>query len=266
MDSDLRNRLWSALKLTVWDRWTAPYSYGYQDPDSRNVEVLLNFIWLDHFKQPLDTLPLYNNRGYQTLRDHFFRGEWWEVYDFIEFVLKTVPEEWRTNLRNFVNKFLEEENADCRIIEDEIVAITDAHEIETVESALDAGLSSIQRHLKRSLELLSDRKQPDYRNSIKEAISAVEAVCQTVSGKRKATLPDCLKALKDRKPMHPAFEQALIKHYGYTSDEGGIRHALSEESASPSYADAKFMVVSSSAFINYVLTKASELGIKVKKP
>ena len=125
--------------------------------------------------------------------------------------------------------------------------------------------SSVRQHLKRSLELLSDRKNPDYRNSIKESISAVEAICQIISGKAKATLPDCLKALKEQKPMHPAFEQALIKQYGYTSDEGGIRHALSDDSSSPSYADAKFMLVSSSAFISYVLTKAAELGIKIKK-
>jgi hypothetical protein len=112
---------------------------------------------------------------------------------------------------------------------------------------------------------LSDRKKPDYRNSIKESISAVEAICQIISGKQKATLPDCLKAFKDRKPLHPAFEQALVKLYSYTSDEGGIRHALSENSSAPSFADAKFVLVSSSGFINYVLTKTAELGIKVKE-
>ena len=162
-----------------------------------------------------------------------------------------------------INNFLEEENADCRIVGDEIVPITDAHEVEAVESALDCSLRSVKQHLTRSVELLSDRKNPDYRNSIKESISAVEAICQIISGKRKATLPDCLKALKERKPLHSAFEQALVKLYSYTSDEGGIRHALSEDSSS--FADAKFMLVSSSGFINYALTKAAELGIKVKE-
>ena len=64
--------------------------------------------------------------------------------------------------------------------------------------------------------------------------------------------------------MHPALEQALIKQYGYTSNEGGIRHALSDNSLAPSYADAKFMLVSCSAFINYALAKAAELGMKIK--
>lgn len=45
--------------------------------------------------------------------------------------------------------------------------------------------------------------------------------------------------------------------YGYASDANGIRHALSEESTI-SVADAKFMLVICSAFINYVLGKMGE--------
>ncbi len=264
MDGELRNRLWSALKLTVLDRWKGPAGYGYQDPDSRDVDVLFRLIWLNHFKNAIDTLPHEHNKRYSAVRDYFFRCEWWEVYDLVEFMLKTLPEKWIEPLTSLINSFLEEENADCRIVGDEIVPITDAREIEAVESALDSGLPNVRQHLERSLELLSDRKKPDYRNSIKESISGVEAICQIIFGKGKATLPDCLKALKERKPMHPAFEQALVKLYSYASDEGGIRHALSDDSSSPSYADAKFMLVSSSAFINYALTKAAELGMKIK--
>ena len=265
MDDELRNRLWSALKLTVLDRWKGPAGYGYQDPDSQDIDGLFRLIWLNHFKHPIDTLPHDYNEKYSAVRDYFFRCEWWEAYDLIEFILKTLPEKWIEPLASLTNVFLEEENADCRIIGDEIVPMTDAREIEAVESALDSGLPSVKQHLERSLGLLSDRKNRDYRNSIKESISAVEAICQIISGRAKATLPDCLRALKEKKPMHPAFEQALIKQYGYTSDEGGIRHALTDDSTAPSFADAKFMLVSSSAFINYALTKAAELGIKIKK-
>ncbi len=113
--------------------------------------------------------------------------------------------------------------------------------------------------------MLSDRKQPDYRNSIKESISAVEAVSQVVSGKTKATLGDCIKVLKTHGAIHPAFEQALLQLYGYTSDEGGIRHALTEDSTMPSYADAKFMLVSCAAFINFLWTKTAEIGLAIQE-
>jgi len=265
MDDELRNRLWSALKLTVLDKWEGPTAYAYQDPNSREVHNLFRFIWLNHFKKPIDTLPYDHEDRYSALRDYFFRCQWWEVYDLLEFIIKHVPKEWKDSLVRFVNSFLQEENADCRVVGEEIVPITDVNELQAIESALDSGLRSVTQHLARAAELLSDRKNPDYRNSMKESISAVEAICQIISGKEKATLPDCLKALKQQKPLHPAFEQALVKLYSYTSDEGGIRHALSDDSSAPSFADAKFMLVSSSGFVNYALTKAAEVGIKIKK-
>jgi hypothetical protein len=266
IDEDLRNRLWSGLKLCVWDRWS-PSTYRYKDEDSKAVELLLQGLWLHYFKLPIDTLPEFypGRRGsaYEVLRQRFFEAEWWQVYDFIEFVVKWIPAEWRKRLKQFINNFLESENAAYRIVDDEIVEITNTEEIDAIESAIDRGVISVREHLQRSLDLLSDRKNPDFRNSIKEAISAVESACRIVSGKQKATLTDCLRALKEAAPLHPAFEQALTKLYGYTSDEGGIRHALSEEASAPSYADAKFMLVAASAFVNYVWTKAAELNIKV---
>jgi hypothetical protein len=229
----------------------------------------MRLVWLHYFKLPLDTLPEFDagrpRSGYQVVREYFFEAEWWQVYDLIEFVLKQIDPEWRDRLKDIVNNFLESENAAYRVVDDEIVEITDAAEIEAIESAIDKGISSVRQHLQRLLDLLSDRKSPDYRNAVKEAISAVESACQAVAGKPKATLTDCLKALKAAAPLHPAFEQALIKLYGYTSDEGGVRHALSEEASNLSYADVKFMLVSCAAFVNYVWTKAAELKLKVKK-
>ncbi len=269
IDEDLRNRLWSGLKIVVWDRWSPPDRIGYQSEDGKQVELIIKLIWLDYFKLPVDTIPAFDRdhpkSSYEIIRERFFEGEWWEVYDFIEFIIKAIPEGWANHLREILNHFLESENSAYRIINSEVVEITDEQEIEAIESALNQAIKSCKLHLSRSLELLSDRKEPDYRNSIKESISAVESVCQAVTGMPKATLGDCIKMLKKYGTMHPAFEQSLLKLYGYTSDEGGIRHALTEESITPSYADAKFMLVTSSAFVNFILTKISELGIDVNK-
>jgi hypothetical protein len=46
----------------------------------------------------------------------------------------------------------------------------------------------------------------------------------------------------------------LLKIYGYSSDEGGIRHALTGVS-NIDHADAKFMIVSCSAFCNFMIEK-----------
>ena len=111
--------------------------------------------------------------------------------------------------------------------------------------------AGVAAHLQRALELLSDREQPDYRNSIKESISAVESMARVVVENPKATLGDALRVLEKRGTLHPALKDGFGKLYGYTSDEQGIRHAMLDE-PSISAADAKFFLLSCTSFANYL--------------
>ena len=69
--------------------------------------------------------------------------------------------------------------------------------------------------------------------------------------------------IKGKLKIHPSLEKGFKAIYGYTSDGDGIRHALSDESNSD-FEDAKFMLVSSSAFINYLIAKSNKAGLEVK--
>lgn len=82
-------------------------------------------------------------------------------------------------------------------------------------------------------------------------------------GNPKGTARDAMKKIKSGCQLHRAFEKGLSALYGHTSDASGIRHALTEAVEAPSYADAKFMLVACSSFINYLLTKAAELDLKM---
>lgn len=155
---------------------------------------------------------------------------------------------------------LERENSGYRLVAGRVVPITSEVEIEEVREAVAVGGQlSHQRHLATALDLLRDRDAPDYRNSIKESVSAVEAACQTVTGNAKATLADALKwlALKQPDMLHPALREGLNRLYGYTSDAKGIRHALTEGQSEPSFAEAKFMLVACSAFVNLLLAAST---------
>ena len=48
-------------------------------------------------------------------------------------------------------------------------------------------------------------------------------------------------------------KEAFGKLYGYTSDANGIRHAGDIGGPSSTFEEAKFMLVSCSAFINYLI-------------
>lgn len=261
IDDDLKNKLWSVLNLLIWDRWGPPDLLGRQPTGCDDVENMVVRVWLDFFKWPTDTIPVfkasYGRSAFSMMREFFYSCNWWEIYDFVEFIMKNLPTFEKEAFRSTINNVLQSESGAYRIIGEEIVEITDEHEINSLETALQRSVGASKEHLKSALALLADRVKPDYRNSIKESISAVESICQQISGKPKGTLGEYLKDIKDSHKLHPAFEQALLKLYGFTSDAGGIRHALTDSAEIPTFAEAKFMLVSCAAFCNYLLTLMS---------
>ena len=222
-------------------------------------------LWHDYFKEPLDTLPNLWQTAYDLLRKRFFNCEWNEVYDFIEFTAIFYPTPSRNEaFRDACNQVLEEELSAYRFVGDQIAPITSEQEIQSFESAQKAAsnLPGVITHLQQALVLLSDRIQPDYRNSIKESISAIEAICRVIAKNPKATLSEALKAFGPQVGLHPALSSAFNKLYGYTSDEQGIRHSLLD-SPNLQQEDAVFMLVSCSAFVSYLTAKCARAGLKL---
>ena len=262
MDNDLENGLWNALSIYYWDRVITNSIGKYVKSDS---EGFFRQLWLDYFKKPLDTLSSYWSPTRAEIRKYFFNCEWYEAYDFIEFVVKNYPDEpANRKFKDYCNSILKNELSAYRFVGEEIAQITSEEEIAEIQEALEESSRPVNIHLRTALNLLADRKSPDYRNSIKESISAVEAICKLITGNVKATLADALKEIEKEKKveLHSALKKAFDSLYGYTSDAEGIRHALLSES-NLDFEDAKFMLVSCSAFVNYLITKSSKAGIKV---
>ena len=257
IDDALRNALWSVLQIHYWDTVQSDHdiitsrlrlsNYG-----NENLRLLCQRLWLNFLKVPLDTLPDGWQTIYDQLRKFFFTCKWYEVYDFVEFVAQYHPENDRNaQFIEGANIFLEREVSAYRFVDGRIVQITAKEEIEAIEAASTKERGPVQEHLERALQLLADRRTPDYRNSIKESISAVEAMVKSISGIDSGTLGDLLKHLARKHPIHPALEGAFTKLYGYTSDAKGIRHALIDDNR-VTFDEAKFMLVTCSAFVNYV--------------
>ena len=155
-----------------------------------------------------------------------------------------------------LNEVFEKECVGYRMIDEKIVAITDPIEIKEIEDCLDIQFQGPKSHIQKALGFLADREHKDYKNSIKESISAVESICEIIVGSESATLGKALKALKDKKiNIHPALEKAFSSLYGYTSDEGGIRHAEGLFESNVSFEEAKYMLVSCCAFVNYLIAE-----------
>src|SRR5580700_10020755 len=106
---ELRNSLWSLLKLSVWDNVGHPAG---TDPYLRYNPEIDNFcrvLWFDYFKKPLDTLGDNFMGILVSLRKYFFEAEWYEVYDFIEFVIAHFPYQGRSQFIKVCNEVLQRE-------------------------------------------------------------------------------------------------------------------------------------------------------------
>ena len=261
IDESLRNCLWNLLDNYYWSK----NEKAYLDRHT-GLYLLMDRIWDEYFKVPTDTIPRSSwHHVYHELRDYFFSCDWNEVYDFIQFVADNFA--YTSTNEEFMdecNRILKRELAGYRFVGGKIAQITAEEEIAEIEDALKVSQpSGTVVHLKRALELLSDRKSPDYRNSIKESISAVETICATITDNPKATLGDALGKIRrqGKVSIHPSLNNAFNHLYGWTSDEDGIRHKLMDD-PELDFEDAKFMLVACSAFVNYLKVKASKAGIR----
>jgi hypothetical protein len=261
MDEPLRNGLWSLLKTFCWDKalYSAGMYGGYYISNNSNRALydLCTRLW--YFRHPLDSLDRDWQKVLKQLREYFFNCEWYEAYDFVEFVANNYSRYlFKESFIQACNNLLEKELSAYRFVGGFLTRITEKEEMQEIERTLETSAGPVATHIRRSLELLSDRNSPDYRNSIKEAISAVESLVAQLLGER-GSLGQLLKRLETQVIFHPALKSAFSSFYGYTSNEGGIRHALMENESND-FHDAKFMLVVCSAFINFIEGKVQDKG------
>ena len=257
MNAELRNSLWNVLVRVLqmgefhWCR-------------------ALKHLFLHFFKEPVDAIDdifgvvrLCRDR----LRQRFVESEWYDVYNIIQEILEwieiiTKSEVKKEEFESVLNYVLIREVSGYRAIEGELAPITNEQEIETIRQAVSTssslGFNGVKEHITTALELLGKKPDPDYRNSIKESISAVESICRWLTGE--TDFGKALKKLSEKISLHGALRSGFSSIYGYTSDKNGIKHAILEQK-DIDFAEAKFMLIACSAFVNFIIDKARQTRI-----
>ena len=261
LDQATRNALWNLI--APFFRECAGYCSIYVD------------IWTELYNETSDTRPIAAGR-YDEDERHFYafyknkivKGAWNECMDLIEFLSQMCfRDKWCVELckRGFYDKVppapeaynnvFEKFMVGYRIVHGLIVQITTSEEKESIEKAIAKSSSAVAEQMSKALRFLSDRKKPDYSKSVDCSISAVESQCRILLNDPNPTLGKALKLLEDKGvPLHGSLKDGFAKLYGFTSNADGIRHA----GVNPSNVDfdlAKFMLVSCSAFVNYLQSK-----------
>ncbi|MFE3990073.1 AbiJ-NTD4 domain-containing protein [Nocardia tengchongensis] len=234
-----------ALRIQLWN---ITYACYFQPRFSRSEFIEFYGIWTILMEQDWDRFP--GSSIHMVIKEWIKNREWFEVYDLLEELVQ-IDE----SLVNTFNGVLEMYMAGYRLLDGKVAPVADSHELSEIEAALTTESPSAAHHLRTALGLLADREKPDYPNSIKESISAVEAFLAPITGKN--TLGAALAHLKKTDNFaHPALMDAWSKLYGWTSDEDGVRHGGETVPAERiTQALARYVLISCSAFINLMTSE-----------
>ena len=261
MNDELRNSIWNFI-----------YAIGASNAhDSHRWVDVAKALAINVRKSPVDEVTgIYNHRARDWVKNFFITSHWYVQYDILEYLVKNIRQ-FRSDptpeqAANMVNKVLEQELSGYRFVNGQLAPISNQAELDEIaqgiEQTANTGLSGANEHLRKAVELLSNKPTPDYRNSIKESISAIESIAKVIGKENSSGLKGALDELSKKTKIHGSLSEGFKKLYGYTSDEGGIRHAItSDDQENPGFDEAKYMLVSCSAFANYLISKARASGI-----
>lgn len=238
------------------------------------IQEFLMFVLGEVYSESVDVRNLYkDNYVFELINNSIQKDDYDDVLTLVEAIIqywdqylrkKWGYEYYNTYLKQYqmksiyerVNEFFEKEYIGYRFVNQIIVPISDEYEFDAVSEALENRYQPVQDHLAKANRLLADREAPDYENSIKESISAVEALCVIITGikGKESSLGKTLKKLEENGVViHSGLKSAFNILYGYTSDANGIRHAGDIGGPSSTFEEAKFMLVTCSAFVNYLM-------------
>lgn len=195
---------------------------------------------------------------------------WYEKLDVIEWCLNYLYQHLpNDDIRKLnlgikdLNKEFERHRYGYRLVNGLFFETTSSQEVSCIEEAMSAN-DNVSVHLKQALLFITPSNQaPDYRNSIKESISAVGSFMREKFGGD--VLGDAIKNMQKKYPnlLHKFVYQAIEKLYAYTNQPNtGIRHELLSQDYIPDLSDAIFMLVQSSSTINYITNKLSVISLQ----
>ncbi|ACI57504.1 hypothetical protein Rleg2_4245 [Rhizobium leguminosarum bv. trifolii WSM2304] len=215
------------------------------------ISIVARNFWVSYAHRMIDEYRSSRRVVIDAWKPYFAESTpWWRTLDFVQWMLRNI------NNRTFavaVEHILKSEMTAYRLYEGRtIIPVATPEEGAAIFNALD-GLADpasqpIRAHL---LQAAKELTGGNFAASARESISAVESYVSSATGKK--DFSKAIYALDQTKPLHPAFKEALIKLYGYTSNEEGVRHPLlTKETAPVTEAEAVFMIGACASFITYL--------------
>lgn len=264
LDLDTRTEVWNVV--VVLRQSLEGLNAGAYVHDNTGANVL-SAVWAWEFRKARDEMRS-SGEVWQRIKDCVLGGEWFDALDLVEALMRYLDRFSTTRSDGMASTFCSAFNSvferylvGYRFIGLELTPVDSDTEADAVREGLAAtrGFDGARHALERAVALLADRQNPDYANSMKESISAVESVVKKITGS--GDLGAGLRKLEDAGlTIHPALKAAWLKMYGYTSDEDGVRHG-GIDAASVDQALAKYLLIVCSAFVSYLIEEGRKVEL-----
>jgi len=245
---ELRTALWNVLYKPAF-----PEGEEHRERASAHARAMWH-----HLGWRTDQIPLLPHQMRETVAAEWFSCGWPEFFDLIEFTGRLLASSLAPTRQlwfEMLNRVFESRGCAYRFIAERLAPIGNSVEATEVARGAESAIPAVAVHIREALRMLPPNARANPRASIKESISAVEAALRHLTNNPSATLNAGLAAFEVRYgPLHPSLRQGLVKLYGYVTDDRGVQPALVDEPVVVSGDDARFMLVSCSAFTNYLVT------------
>jgi len=198
LDDDLRHSLWNVCRhywfLKPDDNYNITEADYLRNTPMHDIAFML---YRDFYKLPVDNIPNETDDFIEKQLYFFRHGEWHRVLSLVDFLHDQYIDgsDKQQRFVSDINFVLEREKSAYRFVGGALAPLSNKTETQEVERSLlkNGRFMVVSEHIKTALNLFSKRPQPDYRNSIKEAISAVEAAAKIVANSPKSILDDAIK-------------------------------------------------------------------------
>ena len=253
----LRNAVWNLSAPLFQQR-----HYGQMPPIVHAGEFLkrmaLDKSWLlpdpDYRYRPDEA-----ERQLRTLLTDPNKSAWHEVYEYLESFYrwansKTLNQStWEAS----VDAVLFQHRSLYRFTNHLLAEIASEEESVAVEQAAQLGgkYTHAAEHIGKALTLFAARPEPDYENVAKEAASAVESALAAANG-HDQDMKDAATEFSSKFGVHPALMKSASNLFGYASDRDGVRHGKTGAGDAVTQEEALLVLVSASAWVNFVAAKA----------
>lgn len=256
-------------KVTRKDIWNITYAvWTNLNDEGAGYEIAKTFsraVWTEFFDQLLDE---YQNQGQSITKVKHVILDWaapsWHALSLLAFIVENDYFDYHAALyEESLNEIFVKHLVGWRFIDGQLVRLDSELEVAAVSEAMEdtrgeTAFEGSRHHLKQAVSKLSDLENPDYPNSVKESISAVEAMVEHITGE--GVLSKGLKKLSAAGiDVHPALLTGWDKLYGWTSDEGGVRHST-KVIPNVDQATARFMLVSCAGFVTFLIDRSRQVN------